>query len=115
MLSMVKPAFLALTEMAQNKPAIVFVPSRKQCRITANDLASYCLAETNPRRFLNMTEAELQPHLDHLHDQGLVECLKFGIGYYHEALSKQDKRIVSSLMSAGAIKVMVASKVSRCL
>lgn len=111
MLAMVKPTYVAITEMAGEKPTIVFVPSRKQCRLTANDLLGYCLTDSDPTKFLNIDVMELQPHLEHIEDQDLVECLKHGIGYYHEALSKQDKRIVASLMNAGAIRVLVASKV----
>jgi len=33
-----------------------------------------------------------------------------GIGYYHEALSANDKQIVSALYNAGAIQVMLASR-----
>jgi hypothetical protein len=40
-----------------------------------------------------------------------VETLRSGIGYYHEALDKQDKRIVQRLFESGAIQVLVASKV----
>lgn len=111
MLAMVKPTYVAITEMAEGKPAIIFVPSRKQCRLTANDLLGYCLTDSDPTKFLNIDVMELQPHLEHIQDQDLAECLKHGIGYYHEALSKQDKRIVASLMNAGAIRVLVASKV----
>jgi pre-mRNA-splicing helicase BRR2 len=112
MLAMIKPAYLSITEVADGKPTIVFVPSRKQCKLTANDLLAYCLADSEPKRFLNIDDAELQPHLEHVQDQDLVECLKYGIGYYHEALGRQDKRIVASLMNAGAIRVLVASKVN---
>jgi pre-mRNA-splicing helicase BRR2 len=110
MISMAKPAYLALVEYAQGRPSILFVPSRKQCKLTANDILTYCLADENEKRFLNVDEEELQPHLDHVHDQDLVETLKYGIGFYHEALSKQDKRIVTNLYKAGAIKVLIASK-----
>jgi pre-mRNA-splicing helicase BRR2 len=61
---------------------------------------------------LNIEEADLQPHLDHITEKGLVETLKRGIGYYHEAMDKQDKRIVERLFEAGAIQVLVASRVS---
>ncbi|CAZ85685.1 unnamed protein product [Tuber melanosporum] len=40
----------------------------------------------------------------------LAESLSHGIGYYHEALSKNDKRIVESLFEGGAIKVLLASR-----
>ncbi|KAH7882250.1 putative RNA helicase [Phlebopus sp. FC_14] len=110
MIAMSKPAYLAIVEYAPTKPVIVFVSSRRQCRLTVDDLLLHCAADDKPDRFLNIEEADLQPHLDHINDKGLVECLKHGIGYYHEALDKQDKRIVERLFQSGAIQVLVASK-----
>lgn len=112
MIAMSKPAYLAIVEYAPTKPVIVFVSSRRQCRLTVDDLLLHCTADNDPDRFLNIDEADLQPHLDHVSDKGLVECLKHGIGYYHEALNKQDKVIVERLFESGAIQVLVASKVS---
>ncbi|KAI0731785.1 Sec63-domain-containing protein [Fomitopsis betulina] len=110
MISMSKPAYLAILEYSPNKPVIIFVPSRRQCRLTADDILTHCGADDNSNRFLNLEEEALQPHLDHVSDPGLVETLKHGIGYYHEALSKQDKKIVERLFQSGAIQVMIASK-----
>jgi hypothetical protein len=112
MIAMSKPAYLAVTEYSPTKPVIVFVPSRKQCDLTATDIELHCLADNDEKRFLNVEESELQRHLDHVTDQALVEHLKNGIGIYHEALNKQDKRIVERLFTAGAIQIIVASRVS---
>ena len=112
MLQMAKPAYLAMTEHAVGRPTICFVASRKQCKLTANDILSYCLADEDETKFLNVEPEELVPHLEKLQDQDLAETLKYGIGFYHEALSKLDKRIVTALFQEGAIKVLVASKVS---
>lgn len=111
MIAMSKPAYLAVVEYAPTKPVVVFVSSRRQCRLTVDDLLLHCTADDDPDRFLNIDGADLQPHLDHISDNGLVECLKHGIGYYHEALDKQDKVIVERLFESGAIQVLVASKV----
>lgn len=111
MIAMSKPAYLAIVEYSPTKPVIIFVPSRRQCRMTVDDLLIHCAADENSDRFLNIDEAHLQPHLDHITDRGLVETLKHGIGYYHEALDKQDKRIVERLFQSGAIQVLIASKV----
>lgn len=111
MIAMSKPAYLAIVEYSPTKPVIIFVPSRRQCRMTVDDLLIHCAADENSDRFLNIDEAQLQPHLDHITDRGLVETLKHGIGYYHEALDKQDKRIVERLFQSGAIQVLIASKV----
>ncbi|KAI6134777.1 putative RNA helicase [Pisolithus croceorrhizus] len=110
MIAMSKPAYLAIVEYAPTKPVIIFVSSRKQCRLTVDDLLVHCTADSDPKRFLNIEEEDLQPHLEHVSDKGLVECLKDGIGYYHEAMDKQDKRIVERLFQSGAIQVLVVSK-----
>ncbi|KAG1730314.1 putative RNA helicase, partial [Suillus lakei] len=110
MISMSKPAYLAIVEHSPTKPVIVFVPSRRQCRLTVDDLLIHCGADSNSDRFLNIEEADLQPHLDLINDKGLVDCLKHGIGYYHEALDKKDRSIVGRLFESGAIQVLVASK-----
>lgn len=110
MIQMAKPAYLAIVEYAEDRPVLCFVPSRRQCRMSARDILVYCLADQDPTRFLNIDEAELAPHLEHVTDRELKETLQSGIGFYHEALSKQDKWIVEHLFQSGAIQVVVASK-----
>ncbi|KAF9006973.1 Sec63 Brl domain-containing protein [Cyathus striatus] len=110
MIAMSKPAYLAVVEYSPTKPVIIFVPSRRQCRLTVDDILTHCSADDKSDRFLNIELEDLQPHLDHIKDQGLVETLKQGVGYFHEALDKQDKRIVQRLFESGAIQVLVASK-----
>lgn len=112
MIAMSKPAYLAISEHSAVKPAIIFVPSRKQCSLTANDILLHALADGDENRFLNVEESELQRHLEHVSDRSLAETLRHGIAIYHEALNKQDKKIVERLFQAGAIQVVVASKVS---
>lgn len=110
MIQMAKPAYLAITEYAEDRPAIVFVPSRKHCRSSAQDLLQYCLADQDPDRFLNIEKEDLQPHLNRVSDEDLRDTLANGIGFYHESMSKQDKLIVERLYALGAIQVVVASK-----
>ncbi|KAM0747473.1 Sec63-domain-containing protein [Meredithblackwellia eburnea MCA 4105] len=110
MIQMAKPAYLAIIEHAEDRPVLCFVPSRKQCRMTASDILIYCTADQEESRFLNIDAEELAPHLEHVSDADLRVTLASGIGFYHEALSKQDKRIVERLFDSGAIQVVVASK-----
>jgi hypothetical protein len=111
LIAMAKPAYLAIREYSPSKPVVIFVPSRRQCRLTVDDILTHCFADDNSSLFLNIELKDLQPHLDHITDKGLVETLTHGVGYYHEALDKQDKRIVHRLFESGAIQVLVASKV----
>ncbi|KAG2231539.1 Sec63 Brl domain-containing protein [Thamnidium elegans] len=110
MIAMAKPTYLAITTHANNKPSIVFVPSRKQCKLTAVDLITYCVADDKPYQFLHCELSEIQSLLDRVQDKSLVETLHHGIGFYHEALSKSDKKIVEQLYESGAIKIIIASR-----
>jgi pre-mRNA-splicing helicase BRR2 len=80
--------------------------------MTATDILTYCLADEDEKRFLAVEEDDLEPHLARIQDQDLAETLRYGIGFYHEALSALDKKIVTALFEEGAIKCLVASKVS---
>ena len=107
MLAMTKPAFLALSG---DDPAIVFVPSRKQCRLTAVELITLCIAAGTPKKFLHCSEEDLKPYIDIIQDKGLAEILVHGIAYYHEALSKSDQITVEKLFNMGSVQVVVASR-----
>ncbi|KAI7862372.1 Sec63 Brl domain-containing protein [Spinellus fusiger] len=110
MLAMAKPTYIAITSHSADKPVIVFVPSRKQCKLTAVDIITYCIGDDTPNRFLHCKLEEIQTILDRVQDKTLVETLEHGIGFYHEALSKQDKLIVEQLYTSGAIQVVIASR-----
>ncbi|CAJ0749211.1 10358_t:CDS:2 [Entrophospora sp. SA101] len=110
MMAMSKPTYVAITTYSVDKPAIVFVPSRKQCRLTAVDLLTFCAADGSNDRFLHANHEDIEKHLSNLNDNALAATLSHGVGYYHEALSKQDKRIVEQLFESGAIQVVVASR-----
>ncbi|EFY89726.1 putative ATP dependent RNA helicase [Metarhizium acridum CQMa 102] len=110
MLAMAKPAYLAITQMSPDKPAMIFVSSRKQTRQTARDLLAACVADDDEDRFLHAEVDQMRPLLDRVHEEALAEALSHGIGYYHEALSQSDKRIVKHLYDNGAIQVLVTSR-----
>ena len=114
MIAMAKPAYLGIIEYSPNHPVLVFVPTRKQATLTANDLAAYVQADSDrdgsESRFLNIEADDLKPHLEQVFDDDLRDMLGLGIGIYHEGMSRGDKRVVERLYQAGAIQVVVASK-----
>lgn len=110
MLAMAKPTYIAITQMSPDRPSLVFVPNRKQTRATTRDILTACLAEDDEDRFLHVDVKQIQPLLDRVHEEALAEALSHGVGYYHEALSTDDKRIVKYLYDNGAIQVLVASR-----
>ena len=110
MLAMAKPTYLAVTQLSANQPALIFVPNRKQTRATARDLLTACLADDDEDRFLHVEVDQIRKLLDRVQEEALAEALSHGVGYYHEALSQSDKRIVKHLYKNGAIQVLIASR-----
>ena len=111
MLAMARPAYIAMAEYAPRSPILTFVPSRKQVRLTADDIITHALADGQGQsRFLHMELADLEPHLARVQDPSLAECLTHGVALYHMGLSRGDRRIVERLYEAGAVQVCIASR-----
>ena len=69
LVAMIKPVYHSICKYSAQQPAIIFVPSRKQTRLTAVDLLTFCAADMQPQRFLHCAEEDLQPHLKHIKDK----------------------------------------------
>ena len=69
LVAMIKPVYHSICKYSPKRPAIIFVPSRKQTRLTAVDLLTFCAADMQPQRFLHCAEEDLQTHLKHIKDQ----------------------------------------------
>lgn len=109
MKAMNKPAFMAIKQHSPSKPALIFVPSRRQTRLTALDLIHMCGMESDPRRFLRMSESELEGVLDKVQDDTLRLSLQFGIGVHHAGLVESDRQFSHKLFEKGKIQVLVAT------
>lgn len=107
--TMNRPAYAAICEHSPTKPALIFVSSRRQTRLTALDLISFCAAEDNPKKFLHMSEEEAQAIADTLKDTALRDTLVFGIALHHAGLDAHDKKVVEELFLEGKIQVLVAT------
>ena len=109
MQSMNRPTFLAIKTHSPDKPVIVFVASRRQTRLTAKDLINLCGMEDNPRRFIRMSEDDLQLNLSRVKDEALREALSFGIGLHHAGLVEADRQLAEELFANDKIQVLVAT------
>ena len=109
MQSMNRPTFLAIKTHSPEKPVIVFVASRRQTRLTAKDLINFCGMEDNPRRFVRMSEDDLQLNLSRVKDEALREALNFGIGLHHAGLVESDRQLAEELFANNKIQVLVAT------
>ncbi|NXH46527.1 U520 helicase, partial [Dicaeum eximium] len=110
LLSMAKPVYHAIMKHSPKKPVLVFVPSRKQTRLTAINILTTCASDIQRHRFLHCAEKDLVPYLEKLSDPTLKETLVNGVGYLHEGLTAMERRVVEQLFSSGAVQVMVASR-----
>jgi pre-mRNA-splicing helicase BRR2 len=76
-IAMAKPSYQAILRLSPRSPVIVFVPSRKQTRLTAIDILTYTAAEIRPEtemetprsRFLHVKEEDLEPFLAQISDK----------------------------------------------
>ena len=109
MQSMNRPTFLAIKNHSPEKPVIVFVASRRQTRLTAKDLINYCGMEDNPRRFVRMSDEDLELNLARVKDEALREALSFGIGLHHAGLVESDRQLAEELFGNNKIQILVAT------
>jgi pre-mRNA-splicing helicase BRR2 len=110
LLAMSRPIYQAIIQHSPHKPVIVFVPTRRQTRVTAGDILTYAVADNQAHRFLHCESGDLAPILQLCSDSVLREALANGVAYLHEGLKPQDRAIVEQLFSKEAIQVIVASK-----
>eukprot|EP00095_Tigriopus_kingsejongensis_P005132 snap_masked-scaffold100_size373717-processed-gene-2.9 protein:Tk05132 transcript:snap_masked-scaffold100_size373717-processed-gene-2.9-mRNA-1 annotation:"u5 small nuclear ribonucleoprotein 200 kda helicase" len=110
LLAMARPVFNAITKHSRRKPVIIYVPSRKQTRLTAIDILTFAAAESNPDCFLHADFDDIKGFVDKITDKTLKETLCQGVGYLHEGLSKADRSVVESLFDSGAVQVLVVSR-----
>uniref|UniRef100_A0A914VRU7 SEC63 domain-containing protein n=1 Tax=Plectus sambesii TaxID=2011161 RepID=A0A914VRU7_9BILA len=113
--AMAKPAYSAVVRhggVLHPKPAIVFVPNRKQARLTAIDMLTFAAADNKSNRFLHLPsdDPDLLKAIERLQDKTLKETVASGVAYLHEGTSDGDKRLVEQLFSSGAIQLCVVSR-----
>ncbi|KAI8647168.1 Sec63 Brl domain-containing protein [Parasitella parasitica] len=109
MATMNKPTYAAIKTHSPTQPVIVFVSSRRQTRLTAQDLIAYCGMEDNPRQWLHMDDVEMEMILCNVHDESLKMSLAFGIGLHHAGLKENDRKIVEELFLNMKIQILIAT------
>eukprot|EP00049_Salpingoeca_infusionum_P026339 m.25168 g.25168 ORF g.25168 m.25168 type:complete len:2051 (-) comp8684_c0_seq1:141-6293(-) len=109
MATMNKPAYAAIRTHSPTKPALIFVASRRQTRLTALSLISFCVADDQPKQFVHIDESELKAILTRIRDPHLRHTLEFGIGMHHAGLVEADRKLVETLFLTHKIQVLVAT------
>lgn len=79
-----KPTYNAILKYSLEKPVIIFVPSRKQARLTAIDLLTYTAADNQSNRFIHAEEDDIKPFLEKISDKVISINLNilFNIYFY---------------------------------
>eukprot|EP00095_Tigriopus_kingsejongensis_P005309 maker-scaffold337_size202799-snap-gene-1.20 protein:Tk05309 transcript:maker-scaffold337_size202799-snap-gene-1.20-mRNA-1 annotation:"activating signal cointegrator 1 complex subunit 3" len=109
MATMNRPAFQAIQQHSPIKPALIFVASRRQTRITAIDLISSLSEQDNPRMWMHLPEEEMESIAHNVKDQNLKHTLMFGIGLHHAGLVERDRKTVEELYVNQKIQVLIAT------
>jgi len=113
--AMIKPAHTAIQGAPSWESAVVFVPSRSQCRSIAFDLIKQCALEA-------VTETGYLPEglpVEHLggyrarlRDQSLIDFISRGVGLFHEGVHKSDRNLILELYAEGVIRVLIVPRES---
>lgn len=126
--SMNKLLLYSMAHHAEDKPAIIWVPSRSApcpslsstpppssflssaiARQVARDVITHANASESPQRYLHASPEDLAPLLKHVKSKVLAESLSLGVGFFHEAMTENEREIVLQLFSKGAIQIVVAT------
>ncbi len=108
LLAMAKPVYNAVMRHSQDKPTIIFVPSRRQSQLTAIDLMSY--RETlGDGSFLgkDASMAKIEEISGQIKDLALQQVLTAGIGFLHEGMQDKIFNSVVKLFREGSLSVLV--------
>lgn len=109
MATMNRPAFQAIRQYSPCTPALIFVSSRRQTRLTALDLIAYLAGEDNPKQFVHMADNKLDQILQNVKDSNLKLTLAFGIGIHHAGLQERDRKTVEELFLNRKIQILIAT------
>ena len=92
MATMNKPAFNHIKKFSDGKPVIIFVSSRRQTRLTANDLISFSQMEHKELcPYIKCKPELIQRAIEAVHDEYLKQTLNFGIVMHHAGLDNHDR------------------------
>ncbi|OSX59244.1 hypothetical protein POSPLADRAFT_1048584 [Postia placenta MAD-698-R-SB12] len=111
--AMAKPTHTAV-QGTPKEPSIVFIPSRNQCRSIAHDLMTQCaLGSGTDRGYLpdDVPAQSLKNIINRLQDRdSLEDFLTQGIGFYHDGMTKTDRKLTLELYAEGMVRVLIVPR-----
>lgn len=111
MATMNKPVYNAIKSHSPDKPVLVFVASRRQTRLTAQDLVGLIQSDedASANQFCGMDSEMILYCQKRVQDSALREAIEFGIGLHHAGLIEQDRKVVEELFLDGRIRVLICT------
>ena len=117
LMAMSKPVYNAIKQHTDyNKPAIVFVPSRRQAQLTAIDLITY--GETLGSYFPNQCSmflknenmiSVLAKQSEYLKEPALQQVVNSGVGFLYKGMIQSDLELVMELYRSQKLRVIVST------
>ena len=110
--AMARPSYAAIKAHAPTSPALIFVSSRRQARLTVVDLIA-CAAGDDAAGGGFVRDARARGVADAAasaaRDATLKHALTFGVGVLHSGLAPHDAALVARLFGDGSLRVLVAT------
>ncbi|CDF33920.1 activating signal cointegrator 1 complex subunit 3, helc1, putative [Chondrus crispus] len=104
--------FSMMQRHSAKKPVLIYVSSRRQTLLTAENLLLLASMDGKEKPFVGLqsdTEQSISKALRQTSDHRLRSCLTNGIGLYHEMMTSREQDAVEILFRKGHIQVMIAT------
>ncbi|KAF8812579.1 Sec63-domain-containing protein [Phlegmacium glaucopus] len=111
--AMAGPAHRAIQYSPPGSPALIFVPSRGQCRSTAMDLVTHCTLDLETARGyidVNTSDELIGAYCARLNDKTLVDFVSKGVGFFHPGIVKSDRNLMLEMYAEGFIRVLIVPR-----
>lgn len=109
--SMNRPLYSMILRHSARKPVIIFVASRRQSLLTAQDLLRMASFDGKPKMFVataNPDEIVIK-HARVLRDIALRQSVANGIGLYHASMTGAECYAVEELFEGGHIQILIST------
>lgn len=111
MYSLSRPLYGAIQRYSPKKPVLIFVSSRRQALLTAQDLLR--MASLNGRNdFVGKRTASARPMESILYavkELGAQRLLRKGIALYHERLSSGERKAIEEVYNLGYAQILICT------
>lgn len=110
--AMAKPVHMAIQKVPDGS-AIVFIPSRNLGRTIALDLITQCALETeSDRGYLpgHVSVDALAHYRQRLKDAELLDYIARGVGFFHEGIAAEDRKLMLELYAEGLLRVLIVPR-----